>query len=812
MPPFFHKIRTIFTSSALKKEWKKTYQLKKDYEALSELARYIDQQLEDLGNDEMIRFFSLGRKGVINDPVFSNLETYLDNGFPDNLKECLLRISDNDFQVFQEHLASRVDNKLDLTKLKYIAFSGGGAKGMSYPGALEALDEIQSPNSDSSLLDNIKETSGASAGALISLPLALGYSPKEIKDIVTQNRYEHFFDDSIVSSEGIRAELTRVLKKTSGGLRRKLAEVEYLDVFTREMNKKMINYMVDMMKDVSREVKGRELTKEEIEQYESSIKSQLLRMTHHELISFCEFLDEQDGVLDKWMKESFNIAQDKVKSSLFNSLTRKYPDFGGFNTSFDAMKFSLRRYYGSDKIEEFMGDIIEDALDKVPEEKLEEVLPSMTIKADQMLLRNVAIVLDKLNRYGLPRLSDAGFPVNQAKGWRNALDEMVIQNEDYHGVWKENKGYHWSDLLKDVKQHRIDRQELNTALSALKSLSDSKLINALDICRKDNLDHYRAGQEIKDMLPDWAFKHQRRLYKRNINFLELSYLADKLPEYGFKKLHVTMCRLDGRVNVGKMLFKHEDFMRDRYKLAMGSHLDNQYSRMPIKLSARISMNLPVGFEKKHYYGESFIDGGVVMNTPNHMFHRKPYYGKNETLTCMLGDNSFFEGGRHIKEAIKGTRIGPVEKIKIAKNPLVAVGKFISWVSYKLNPGYKKFNNDELLRTIFLQTDDVSVGDFGINEEKKIEIIDKAKHDTKRYLNNQEDAQHLFLSKRLETLEASLTNIGRETPSASSVPSLRPGVFSTGIMAKMHEDMVSTSSVRKHVKRRSNAIESQGMSL
>lgn len=820
MIPFFSRIYARFQSNALAHEWKRAFQLKRDYEALSELSKYISQQLENLDNTDILRFFSLGRSGVIGDPVFSEFETYMDNGLPPTLKDCLAQITDEDFAVFQEHLASHLDNKIDLNNLEYLVFSGGGAKGMAYPGVLKALKEIKHPqktDEKQSLFDNIKETSGASAGALISLPLAMGYSPEQIEKIVTENRYEHFFDESIVSSHGIRAELTRHLKKISGGLRRKLAEVEYIDVFTRELNKKMIQFTAQMIGEDEAKRKNRDLTKDELQGYEDSVKTQLLTMTHHEMISFCEFLNNDCNVLDEWVSEASVIAEKKVKGKIFNYLTKKFPDFGGFNNAFDAMKFSIRRFYGSDKIEEFMADIIEDALDSVPEKDLERVLPSMTIQADNMLLRNVAIVLEKINRYAAPRLSDAGYPIGQSEGWRKALDEMISQNVNYHGIWKDNEGYHWGDLLSDVKEHKMDKHELNTALSAIRELSDHNFDQALHACRAINLDHYKAGKQIKTMLPKWAFKHQRRLYKRNLNFLELSELANKLPQYGFKKLHITMCRLDGKVEPAKMIFDHETFLDERYKLAMGSHLSNEYSRMPIKTSARISMNLPVGFEKKVYYGESFIDGGVVSNTPSHIFMKEPYFGKNKTLTCMLGDNSFFEGGRHIKEAVKGTRLSPVDKIKMFKNPLIPIGKLISWAAYKLNPNYEKLTNDDLSRTLFVQTGNVSTGDFGVSKEKKLEIIERARKDARQFLNNQEDAQYIFLCARLNSIEDSLKSIGYDKPSVKEEnaivqSALREGIFSTGQVAKMHEEMASEESMKKYLGKKRSAIASQGLNL
>ena len=824
MIPFASKISTYFQSKAVLKEWKRAFQLKRDYEALSELSRYANEQLDSLGPEETRRFFELGYEGIQKDPVFSKFETYMDHGLPETLGECVAKISPEDFGVFQEHLASRIDNKIDLNNLEYLVFSGGGAKGMAYPGVLKALAESESQEKEGSLFDNIKETAGASAGALISLPLAMGYSADEIQDIVTKNRYEHFFDESIVSSHGMRAELTRLLKKVNGGLRRKLAEVEYIDVFTREMNKRLIRFSAELLENPNPEHESTKPSSEKLKTNEDYVKTYLMTMTHHDMMRFCETLDKDFKILDQWVAEASEVASRKVKGRLFNYFTRKFPEFGGFNSSFEAMRFSLRRFYGADKIEEFLADIIEDSLDKVPEKELERVVSSMTTKADEMLCRNVAIILDQINKHAIPRMKAAGYPIGKSDGWRAVLDQMITQNEDYHGIWKEHKGYHWGDLFEDVQKvglsredRGMDRQEINTALSALRELDNHSFLQALQSCKTRNgkaPDYDAKGEEIKSMLPKWAFMHQRRLYKRNINFLELEKLADGLPQYGFKKLHVTMCRLHGKANIFRLAFDNKDYMADRYQLAMANHLSNDYSRMPIKTASRISMNLPVGFEKKKYYGEKFIDGGVVSNTPSHVFMEEPYNGQNRTLTCMLGDNSFFEGGRHIKEALKGSRVSRVDRIRMITSPLIPVGKFISWVAYKLNPNYEKINNDDLWRSLFVQTGDVSTGDFGVNEDKKLEIIENARKDTLQFLNNEEDAQLNFLNARLKTMETWLESNGYDQPEKSPhvEEALRKGVFSTGRMSKMHEDMASRESMKKHLKKDRSLLASQGMGL
>ena len=68
-----------------------------------------------------------------------------------------------------------------------IAFQGGGAKGVLHVGALQALEERK-------LLDSVHRVAGTSAGAIAATLFAVGYSPKEIKDILFNFNFDEFLD------------------------------------------------------------------------------------------------------------------------------------------------------------------------------------------------------------------------------------------------------------------------------------------------------------------------------------------------------------------------------------------------------------------------------------------------------------------------------------------------------------------------------------------------------------------------------------------------------------------------------------------
>ena len=70
---------------------------------------------------------------------------------------------------------------------KNLVFAGAGVKGIAYAGVLEEFERIQ-------LLNNIKKVGGTSAGAIIALIISLGYSAKEIKEIIYNIELNKFND------------------------------------------------------------------------------------------------------------------------------------------------------------------------------------------------------------------------------------------------------------------------------------------------------------------------------------------------------------------------------------------------------------------------------------------------------------------------------------------------------------------------------------------------------------------------------------------------------------------------------------------
>ena len=84
---------------------------------------------------------------------------------------------------------------------KNLVFEGGGVKGIAYVGALEVLER-------EGILKNIERVAGTSAGAMVAVLVALGYTPKEISDILWDINFKNFMD----SSWGIVRDINRLIK------------------------------------------------------------------------------------------------------------------------------------------------------------------------------------------------------------------------------------------------------------------------------------------------------------------------------------------------------------------------------------------------------------------------------------------------------------------------------------------------------------------------------------------------------------------------------------------------------------------------
>jgi NTE family protein len=75
-----------------------------------------------------------------------------------------------------------------------LVFEGGGVKGIAYGGALSVLQDLE-------IIDNILRVGGTSAGAINATLLALGYSIKDVSQIIATTNFSSFADGGSIFSK-----------------------------------------------------------------------------------------------------------------------------------------------------------------------------------------------------------------------------------------------------------------------------------------------------------------------------------------------------------------------------------------------------------------------------------------------------------------------------------------------------------------------------------------------------------------------------------------------------------------------------------
>ena len=85
---------------------------------------------------------------------------------------------------------SQIPAKLNLV------FEGAGIRGIAYAGVLEEFEKAQ-------LIKHVQNVGGTSAGAIVALPLVLGYSATEINELIKATNFNKFNDGKFFFIGGI---------------------------------------------------------------------------------------------------------------------------------------------------------------------------------------------------------------------------------------------------------------------------------------------------------------------------------------------------------------------------------------------------------------------------------------------------------------------------------------------------------------------------------------------------------------------------------------------------------------------------------
>src|SRR6187401_231918 len=80
--------------------------------------------------------------------------------------------------------------------IKSLVFEGAGVRGIAYCGAVQEMESKK-------MMDSIERVGGTSSGAIIALTISLGYSGKEIEDIISKTNFKKFNDGGFFFIGGI---------------------------------------------------------------------------------------------------------------------------------------------------------------------------------------------------------------------------------------------------------------------------------------------------------------------------------------------------------------------------------------------------------------------------------------------------------------------------------------------------------------------------------------------------------------------------------------------------------------------------------
>jgi NTE family protein len=80
--------------------------------------------------------------------------------------------------------------------IKSLVFEGAGVRGIAYCGAVQEMESKK-------MMDGIERVGGTSSGAIIALTISLGYSGKEIENIISKSNFKKFNDGGFFFIGGI---------------------------------------------------------------------------------------------------------------------------------------------------------------------------------------------------------------------------------------------------------------------------------------------------------------------------------------------------------------------------------------------------------------------------------------------------------------------------------------------------------------------------------------------------------------------------------------------------------------------------------
>lgn len=253
-----------------------------------------------------------------------------------------------------------------------LVLQGGGAKGMSYAGVIEAME-------DGGYLKNIKMVAGTSSGALIGFLVAAGCKADEISEIVMNGRFAHFFAESTLKFKGLM-KLKKLFVETTPE-KTPHYEGDLLTEFTQNHFLPELARVTGIsVKRWSRFPEG--VVQEYLNDLEAGRPPNVLNSVHSVMQGKMPKLAE---IYDSaWANYSADLKS-CGRGSDVNIL--KFESIAGRSIPYQAALTCIRlerpnRFEDGDTIEAFIGDILQEKIMAVPIDVLRRVEPRIVTVED----------------------------------------------------------------------------------------------------------------------------------------------------------------------------------------------------------------------------------------------------------------------------------------------------------------------------------------------------------------------------------------------------------------------------------------------
>lgn len=338
----------ILTVNRIRKHQKQLIETMKSHTTYSKSIKLAKEMSDLFKNEEALKRVIFSLKDLKSDTAYNLLKHNKRKDIADFIKYRLPNYTEEDIRLFKV-LVNAEDNRLDHSEVENIAFAGGGAKGIVYPGVLRRMGELGM---------EIKRVSGTSAGAITALPFALGYTPKKIEEIVLKYDFTRFMYESKINSF--------ILKDTV--MSEMMHQSSYLNEFKQNFDNSFLEYLIKNPLFFAKVGFPLEVGTQITNSHEYS-----LLIEHHynsflnipNLKSRLRILSIDDELKDIILK-SRDESYDKYKESLKSEKDKDFAEELIDSMSSDKFKINdfliefVRLKRKEDIIEEFFGDLIEN--------------------------------------------------------------------------------------------------------------------------------------------------------------------------------------------------------------------------------------------------------------------------------------------------------------------------------------------------------------------------------------------------------------------------------------------------------------------